>query len=80
MHCKGVNSAPYRPVWPEYTVSASKPDRITPLFRTGKNTGHVPAGTGLTDQYKKKVFIFFLSFVVFEFLLRQNDNLFALTY
>ena len=37
--------------------------------------------SGNTSWYKKKVFFFFfLSFVIFEFLLGQNDNLFALTY
>ena len=60
-----------------------------PLFRTGKNTGRtgqfraILASTRRTGRYKKKVFIFllfFLSFVIFEFLLGQNDNLFALTY
>ena len=84
---KGVNSVPYQMVWAEYTVLASKPVRITPLFRTGKNTGrtgHVPANFGQYWQIQKKsfffFFFFFLSFVIFEFLLGQNDNLFALTY
>ena len=43
--------------------------------------------SGNTSRYaryrpiQKKVFIFyFLSFVIFEFLLGQNGNLFALTY
>ena len=40
----------------------------------------IQAGTMRTGRYKKKVFFFFLSFVIFEFLLGQNDNLFALTY
>ena len=69
---KGVNSVPYQTVWAEYTVLASKPVRITPLFRTGKNTGrtgHVPAVPANFGQY-----------LIFEFLLGQNDNLFALTY
>ena len=63
-----------------YRTVPSKPVCITPLFRTGKNTGctgqfrAIPAGT------KKSFFFFFLSFVIFEFLLGQNDNLFALTY
>ena len=77
---KGVNFIPYRSVQSEYTVPTSKPVRITPMFRTGKNTGC----TGQFRQYqpvqKKKFFFFFLSFVIFEFLLGQNDNLFALTY
>ena len=82
---KVINSVPYRP---EYTVPASNPVHLTPLFRTGKNTGRtgqfraIPADTGRTGRYKKKFvfFNFFLSFVIFEFLLGQNDNLFALTY
>jgi len=74
-----VNSVPYRPVRPEYIVPASNLVRSTPLFRTGKNTGCidlVPTGT-------EKCFYFyflFLSFVIFEFLLGNNGNLFALTY
>ena len=71
VNSKGVNSVPYRPVRPKYTVPASKPVRITPMFRTRKNT----------ERYKKKFFFFFfLSFLIFEFLFGQNDNLFALTY
>ena len=69
-------------------------DIETSTFRTGLNTGHtshvpvilanfgqyqpvsgVPAGTE-----KSFFFFFFLSFVIFEFLLKQNGNLFALTY
>ena len=62
----------------------------TSMFRTGLNigyTGHVLAILANFGQYwpiQKKVclffFFFFLSFVIFEFLLRQNGNLFALTY
>ena len=79
---KVINSVPYRPVRPEYTVPASNPVHSTPLFHIGKNTGRtgqfraipgVPAGT-------EKSFFFFLSFVIFEFLLGQNGNLLALTY
>ena len=82
---KGVNSVPYR----QYrTVPTSKPVHINPLFRTGKNIGRtgqfraIPADTGRTGRYKKKFvfFNFFLRFVIFEFLLGQNDNLFTLTY
>ena len=68
-----------------YRTVPSKPVCITPLFRTGKNTGRtgqfraIPAGTGRTGQYRKK-FFFFFSFVIFEFLLGRNGNLFALTY
>ena len=52
-------------------------------FRTGLNTGQfraILAVTGRTGRYRKKFFFFFLSFVIFEFLLGQNGNLFALTY
>ena len=59
----------------------------TLTFRTSLNTGRIgyslaiPANFG---QYwsvqEPSFFFFFLSFVIFEFLLRQNDNLFALTY
>ena len=40
----------------------------------------VPANFGQYRPVQKKVFFFFLSFVIFEFLLGQNGNLFALTY
>ena len=63
-------------------VPASNPVHSTPLFRTGKNTGrtgHVPAVPANFGQYRpvpgvpagtrKKFFFFFLSFVIFEFLL-----------
>ena len=59
----------------------------TSMFRTGLitgRTGHlgqfraIPAGTGRTGWYI--IFFFFLSFVIYEFLLGQNGNLFALTY
>ena len=78
---KVINSVPYRSVLSEYTVPASNPVHSTPLFRTGKNTGRIgqfraiPAGTE-----KSFFFIYLLSFVIFEFLLGQNGNLFALTY
>ena len=56
----------------------------TSMFRTGLNTGHtghVPTNFGQYWPIQKKFFFFFfLSFVIFEFLLGQNDNLFALTY
>ena len=90
LSCKVINSIPYRPVRPEYTVPTSNPVHSTPLFRTEKytdRTGLVPANFG---QYRpvpgvqagteKSFFFFFLSFVIFEFLLGQNGNLFVLTY
>ena len=49
--------------------------------RTGR-TGQfraILAGTGRTGRYRKK-FFFFLSFVIFEFFLIHNGNLFVLTY
>ena len=82
VNSKGVNSVPYRPARLEYTVPTSKPVRITLLFRTGKNTGRTSQFRAILARIKKKsfFFFFFLSFVIFEFLLGQNDNLFALTY
>ena len=75
---------PYRPA-----IRYTRP----PLFRTGKNTGRtdlvpsnfgqyrpvpgVPAGTEKSFLF---IFFIFLSFVIFEFLLGQNCNLFVLTY
>ena len=64
----------------------------TSTFRTGLNTGlpgHVSAIPVNFEQYRpvlgvpigtENFFFYFLSFVIFEFLLWQNDNLFALTY
>ena len=53
----------------------------TSTFRTGLNT---PAISGNIGQYRAyrpvQFFFFFLSFVIFEFLLGQNGNLFSLTY
>ena len=42
---KGVNSVPYRPVSPKYTVPASKPVHITPCFVLEKIPA-VPANFG----------------------------------
>ena len=65
----------------------------TSTFRTGLNTGrtsHVPVIPANFEQYQpvpgvsadteKIFFFFFLSFVIFEFLLEQNGNIFVLTY
>ena len=57
---RGVNTVPYQSV---YTIPASKPVRLTPMFRTGKNTSctgqfrAIPAGT------EKK--FFFLIIIIF---------------
>ena len=88
-----VKTVPYRPYRPEYTVPASNSVHSTPLFRIGKNTGRtglVPAVPANFGQYRpisgvpagteKSFYFIFLSFLIFEFLLRQNGNLFALTY
>ena len=75
---KGVNSVLYRPVSPEYTVPTSKPVHITPLVSYRKKYQPyrlISSNTRRLGRYKKKVFFFcFLSFVIFEFLLRQNCN------
>ena len=61
----------------------------TSTFRTGLNTDHVSTIPANFGQYRpilgeptdtEKGFFFFLSFVIFEFLLGQNGNLFVLTY
>ena len=59
-----VDTVPYRPVRPEYTVPAGDPVRLTPTFRTGKNTGCtglVPAVLADTGQYRpvQNFFFFF---------------------
>ena len=64
------------------------------IYCTGKQTDtfnppcfvpeKIPAVSANFEQYqlvqKKGFFFFFLSFVIFEFFLGQNGNLFALTY
>ena len=56
----------------------------TSLFRTGLNTGHISQfrviPVGIEKSFYFLFIYFFLSFVIFEFLLAHNDNLFALTY
>ena len=61
----------------------------TSMFHIGLNTGrtgHVLAILANFGQYRpipgdaEKSFFFILSFVIFEFLLGQNGNLFVLTY
>ena len=82
---KGVNSVPYWLVPSEYIIPTSKPVHITLLFRTRKNTGHtgqfraIPTSTKRTNQKRNLfIYLFFLSFVIFEFLLGQNGNLLVL--
>ena len=76
---KGVDFVLYWLVQPVYTVPASKLVHITPLFRTGKNTGHISQFRAISTGIDF-FFFFFLSFVIFEFLLEHNGNLFVLTY
>ena len=64
VNSKGVNSVPYRPIRLEYTVPASKPVRITLLFRTGKNTGRTSQFRAILARIKKKVFFFFFFLVL----------------
>ena len=53
----------------------------TSTFCTGLNTGRIGQFREiLTGTEKSFIYLFFLSFVIFEFLLGQNGNLFALTY
>ena len=76
----GVNTVPYQPI---YTVPTNKLVRLTPLFRTEKNTGRTDQFWAIPADIRKKVFFYyyyFLSFVIFEFLLGQNGNLFTLIY
>ena len=56
------------------------------IYRTGKQTGSYNPPVSYRKKYQlyrlyrpvqKKVFFFFFSFVIFEFLLGQNDNLFV---
>ena len=81
---KVINSVPYRLVRPEYTVSVNNSIYSIPLFRIGKNIGctdlvsTIPANFGQYRPVQKKNFFFFLSFVIFEFLLGQNCNLLVL--
>ena len=52
---RGINNVPYRMVRLVYTLPASKPVRLTPLFRTRKNigrTGHVLAVPVNFGQYR----------------------------
>ena len=75
-----VNIVPYRPYRPviRYTrPPCFVPEKIPAVpanFGQYRPVPGVPAGT------EKSFFFFFLSFVIFEFLLGQNGNLFALTY
>ena len=62
---KVVDSVPHRPVWPEYTVSASNPVHSTPLFRTGKNTGRTGQFRAIPVGIEKSFFFFFFNFIFF---------------
>ena len=75
VHAKVVNIVPVPAILADMYTGIK-----TSTFRTGLNTGHVPANFGQYWMVQKKVFFFFLSFIIFEFLLGQNGNLFALTY
>ena len=66
---RGVNTVPYRPVRLVYTVPASKPVQLTPLFRIGKNTGRTGqfrAIPGIPASTEKK-FIYLLLLLFFKF-------------
>ena len=57
---RGVNTVPYRPVRSVYTVPASKPVRLTPLFCTGKNTGRIGQFWAIPAGTEKKFFFFII--------------------
>ena len=59
---KEVDSIPYRPVRPVYTVPASKPVHITLLFHTGKNTDHTGQFQAIPADIEKS-FYFFIYFL-----------------
>ena len=61
-----------------YTSMYTSIETLT--FHTSLNTGHTDQFRAISAGTEKSFFFFFLSFVIFEFLLRQNGNLFALTY
>ena len=68
---KVVDSVPYRPI-----IRYARPPCFVP-----EKIPVVPANFGQYRLVQKKVFFFFfLGFVIFEFLLGQNSNLFVLTY
>ena len=71
-----VNSVPYWPVRPEYTISVGNPVRLTPMFRIGKNTGRY-LNTG--PKHKKACFV---NFDIFKgkivILLNPNSKTLAL--
>ena len=61
---KGVNTVPFRPVRLVYTVPVSKPVRLTPLFRIGKNTGRTGqfrAIPGVPASTEKKFFFIIIT-------------------
>ena len=63
---------PYRYVYQYWNINVSYQFKYRPYRPILDNTG----------RYKKKFlfYLFYLSFVIFEFLLRQTGNLFTLTY
>ena len=66
---RGVNTVLYRPVRLVYTVPASKPVQLTPLFRIGKNTdrtGQFRAIPGIPASTEKK-FFYLLLLLFFKF-------------
>ena len=71
-----VNSVPYWPVRPDYTVPIGNPVRLTPMFRIGKNTGRY-LNTG--PNHKKACFV---NFDIFKgkivILLNPNSKTLAL--
>ena len=60
-----------------YNPPVSYQKKYQPYRPISSNTGRYRA---YWPVQKKVFFFFFLSFLIFEFLLEQNDNLFVLTY
>ena len=72
---RGVNIVPYWLIWLVYTVPASKPVRLTPLFRTGKNTGrtgHIPSVPAGTEKKFLLLLLLFFKFCNFWIFVRAK--------
>ena len=68
---------PYRPAIRYARPPCFVPEKIPAV---PDNFGQYRSAPGVPTSTEKSFFFFFLSFVILEFLLGQNGNLFALTY